>query len=55
MDAEGARHRPVALPPAYLISTARPAGPRDVGAYERQQGPWNCGSSDAIFCDGFES
>ncbi len=29
-------------------------GPRDLGAYERQHGPWNCGPSDAIFCDGFQ-
>ena len=38
-----------------LVSQGNNYGPRDVGAYERQQGPWNCGSSDAIFCDGFES
>ncbi len=29
-------------------------GPRDLGAYERQRGPWDCGSADAVFCDGFQ-
>jgi len=29
-------------------------GVRDLGAYERQQGPGDCGAGDTIFCDGFD-
>lgn len=29
-------------------------GPRDLGAYERQNAFFECGASDSIFCDGFD-
>jgi hypothetical protein len=29
-------------------------GPRDLGAYERQAQPFDCGAADTILCDGFE-
>jgi len=29
-------------------------GVRDVGAYERQRQPFDCGAADTIFCNGFE-
>jgi len=37
-----------------LPTVANVYGPRDLGAYERQNLFRECGTSDSIFCDGFE-
>ncbi len=37
-----------------LPSIANVYGPRDIGAYERQNIFYNCGAADSIFCTGFE-
>ncbi len=37
-----------------LPSVPNVSGPRDVGAFERQNLFRNCGRSDSLFCDGFE-
>lgn len=37
-----------------LTHQANNYGPRDLGAFERQHGPWDCGAGDAIFCDNFD-
>ena len=29
-------------------------GPRDLGAYERQAQPFDCGAADSVFCDGYD-
>ncbi|PZQ12288.1 MAG: hypothetical protein DI564_13450 [Rhodanobacter denitrificans] len=37
-----------------LTHQANDYGPRDLGAFERQHGPWDCGAGDAVFCDSFD-
>jgi hypothetical protein len=37
-----------------LTHQANNYGPRDLGAFERQHGPWDCGAGDAVFCDNFD-
>lgn len=37
-----------------LTYQANNYGPRDLGAFERQHGHWDCDSDDAVFCDNFD-
>ncbi|HUD43702.1 MAG TPA: hypothetical protein VMR06_17080 [Dokdonella sp.] len=37
-----------------LTHQANNYGPRDLGAFEREHGPWDCGAEDAVFCDTFD-